>query len=218
MQEVDFLSYSSEIGPIRSDAERAARILGAENLTDSDVRFVDTYLHNYDAIKAKVEALGKQYWHSGTRKRPRTQLFFPFWPRAVQAHLDEPGILVELLALSDRIDATLRRFLELQGRKRASSMDQLVTSAAEVALEQEAREQADSRSSGAATPVPLPIDDWADFVAFDCPICFDRVEEREAGSRLRCGHATCRACAADVITTAVNSAKARLPSCVFRMC
>jgi hypothetical protein len=63
MQEVDFLSYSGEVGPIRSDAERAARILGLgtqDDLSASDVRFVDTYLQNYDGIKAKVEALGEK--------------------------------------------------------------------------------------------------------------------------------------------------------------
>jgi hypothetical protein len=204
MQEVDFLSYSGEVGPIRSDAERAARILSqgaANDLSASDVRFVDTYLSNYDGIKAKVEALGRATLPS--RKR-----FFTRLCCAVQAHVDEPAILMELLGLSDRIDATLKRFLELQGRKRADSMEQLVTSAAEVALRQEEAEQADSRGSGASTPVPQQREDeWADFAPFDCAICFDRVEEREAASRLRCGHVTCRPCAADVITTAVNSAK-----------
>jgi hypothetical protein len=63
MQEVDFLSYSGEVGPIRSDAERAARILGLgtqDDLTASDVRFVDTYLQNYDHVKRQLEALGKK--------------------------------------------------------------------------------------------------------------------------------------------------------------
>ncbi len=126
----------------------------------------------------------------------------------MQAHVDEPGILIELLALSDRIDLTLRRFLELQGRSRSDSLDRLATSAADVALQEEAREQASSHGSGAVTPQPWQDPAvWPDFAAFDCPICFDAVTCPEEGSRLKCGHGTCRACAADVVTTAINSAK-----------
>ena len=61
--------------------------------------------------------------------------------------------------------------------------------------------------SGSETPVREP-EGWPDFAPFDCPICFDHVGEPESGMRLhQCGHATCRACAVDVVSTAVNSAK-----------
>ncbi len=63
MQEVDLqdLTYSAGVQHMRSDAERAAEIMArdGDDLTESEAVFVDTYLQNYDHVKAKLEALGR---------------------------------------------------------------------------------------------------------------------------------------------------------------
>jgi hypothetical protein len=186
------LTFSQGLGPIRDDTERAKLILGrGENsLTESDLIFVDVYLRNFDHVKSRLEAFLQSYIDS-----------------------DNPQIVAELLALSDRMDLTLKRFLELEDRKAqhigvaasATSEPDLAASAADYALQEEMR-QVES-DGGSSTPY-LEETEWGDFVPFDCPICFDRVEAPMQGSRVRgCGHFTCRACAVDVVTTAVNSAK-----------
>ena len=109
---------------------------------------------------------------------------------------------MELFNLSDRMDLTLRRFLELQEAQGDGAMDALATSAADFALRQE--EQAAGSQSQSVEEV---ADGWGDFAAFDCPVCFERVEEREEGLRLGCGHALCRECGREIVVTAVESAK-----------
>ncbi len=203
------LTFSQGLGPIRDDCERAKQILGRNSvdLTTSDLVFVDVYLRNFDHVKSRLEAM-------------------------VESCIDEPPVVAELLALSDRMDLTLKRFLEMQEHREehaqhqqeqqhqrqpahgsrqepqevtAEALEDLATSAADYALMQEMQLH---DHSGASTPSLQDEEVWPDFAAFDCPICFDRVESPEQGLRLRhCGHATCRACAADVVSTAVNSAK-----------
>ena len=61
------MTFSGGLGPIRSDQERAAAILGrapGEMLTHSDVLFVDSFLANYDHVKSKIEQLGSVLFFS----------------------------------------------------------------------------------------------------------------------------------------------------------
>ena len=191
---VQDLTFSQGFGPIRDDCERARQILGRgpDELTQSEVVFVEVYLRNFDHVKSRIEAL-------------------------IEAYLDEAPMVAELLALSDRMDATLKRFLELQERASAQQTGQVLAQAADQALrDEELAHQDDSSSeqrhkSGEQQQQQQQEEEeefWPDFAPFSCPICFAEVDAPDAALRLaRCGHAMCRECAAELVTVAVDSAK-----------
>lgn len=57
------LTFSQGLGPIRSADERARQILGRgpQDLSESDVVFLDLYLQNFDHVKGRLEALLESY-------------------------------------------------------------------------------------------------------------------------------------------------------------
>jgi hypothetical protein len=177
------LTLSGTAPAARDDSMRALELLGKKgDLTVSEQLFVDVWLENFDDVKVKLGLLIDRYLDT------------------------DPSLVAELIRVSDRMDATLKGYLE---REASLPFEQLEA----FAMQQELREvgppatMIEVRHPGdmmvmAEAPVP-----WDDFEPFECPICFDDVEQPEQGFRARdCGHKFCRACMQDNLATQVSGA------------
>ncbi len=118
----------------------------------------------------------------------------------------DPALVSELIRVSDRMDATLKGYLERDARMPFGRI-------ADAVAEQDMREMGadtsdDGHSGGGGGGAPDELLIWENFEPFSCPICFDDVERPEDGFRsLSCGHKFCRACMSDNLTTQVGEAR-----------